>query len=129
MDRPDVPQQALAFIAENIDSVPQLEALLLFWESPTRSWSCDELAARLYVRPDACQGILHALRRRGLLAVEDRDGERYRYDSAWDPDGERMAQVASAYREHLVALTTFIHTKTPPALREFARAFDLKKER
>jgi hypothetical protein len=129
MDRPEIPQQVLEFIAENIDSVPQLEALLLLWEGSGQSWSCEELAARIYVSPETCADVLRALQRRGLLAVEARDPERYRFDTTWDEGGERMARIASAYRTNLVALTTFIHARAPRSLREFARAFDLKKER
>jgi hypothetical protein len=39
-----------------------------------------------------------------------------------------MPEVAAAYRRHLVQLATFIHSGASPAVREFARAFDLKKE-
>jgi hypothetical protein len=40
-----------------------------------------------------------------------------------------MPEVAAAYRRHLVPLATFIHSRASTAVREFARAFDLKKDR
>lgn len=46
MTSPDIPATVLQFLAERIDTVPQLEALLLMWENPQRLWSDHELAAR-----------------------------------------------------------------------------------
>ena len=53
----------------------------------------------------------------------------YRYNPQWDPSGQVMPEVAAAYRRHLVQLATFIHSRASTAVREFARAFDLKKDR
>jgi hypothetical protein len=126
---PDIPEDVLRFIAERIDTVPQLEALLLLWENQPRAWECEEIAARIYVRRDVCGDIVQALQRRDLVTIESSTPPRYRYNPAWDESGQLMAQVASAYRSHLVPLTTFIHAKAPSSVREFARAFDFKKER
>jgi len=49
MTTPEIPARVLQFLAERIDTVPQLEALLLLWENPQRQWSEEELAARIYV--------------------------------------------------------------------------------
>jgi hypothetical protein len=127
MEKPDLPREVLDFVADKIDTVPQLEALLLLWENPTRGWACEELAARLYVGRDACATLLEALRRRELVEVAEGETPlRYRYRGAWDERGVVMQQVASAYRTQLVTIATLIHTKAPSSLREFARAFDLK---
>jgi hypothetical protein len=40
-----------------------------------------------------------------------------------------MLQVDAAYRRDLVRISTMIHAKASSAVREFARAFRLKKER
>ena len=37
--------------------------------------------------------------------------------------------AVSSYRRHVVRIATFIHAGASQAVREFARAFDLKKER
>jgi len=39
MTSPEIPARVLQFLAERIDSVPQLEAVLLLWEDPQRLWS------------------------------------------------------------------------------------------
>lgn len=129
MTSPDIPARVLQFLAERIDSVPQLEALLLLWENPGRPWSDEELAARVYVSRPVAAAILLALQRQELVTGEPDSTVRYRYNPQWDPSGEVMPEVATAYRRHLVPLATFIHSRASTAVREFARAFDLKKDR
>jgi hypothetical protein len=126
MNSPHIPEKVLQFLAEKIDTVPQLEALLLMWESPQRLWSQEDLCARIYVDKLVATSILQALQRRQLIALE---GSLYRYDPSWDASAEIMPEVAAAYRRHLVPVATFIHSRASSAVREFARAFDLKKDR
>jgi hypothetical protein len=128
MNLSDIPASVLQFIAQNIDSVPQLEGLLLLWENQSRAWSDDEIAARLYVSRSEAASILLALQRRQLTALDADPPPKYRYNPGWDTTG-LMHQVAVAYRRHLVPVATFIHSRAPSAVREFARAFDLKKDR
>ena len=59
--------EALQFIAENIDSVPHLEALILLWNSRPVSWNLAELASRLYVTPERVHEILNDLMRLQLM--------------------------------------------------------------
>jgi len=129
MTSPQIPARVLQFLAERIDTVPQLEALLLLWENPQRLWSEEELAARIYVGRAAAAAILHSLQRHQLVTSDPASAARYRYNPQWDPSGEVMPEVAAAYRRHLVPLATFIHSRASTAVREFARAFDLKKDR
>jgi hypothetical protein len=129
MTSPEIPARVLQFLAERIDTVPQLEALLLLWESPQRLWSDEELAGRIYVGRQVAATILQALQRQQLATAEPAATVRYRYNPQWDPSGEIMPEVAATYRRHLVLLATFIHSRASTAVREFARAFDLKKDR
>lgn len=124
----EIPPQVLQFVAEKIDTVPQIEALLLLWENPAQSWSAAQIASRVYVEQDVAKLILEALRRRQLITTEG-DPPLYRYSRDWDTSGDLMHQVATEYRRHLVQLATFIHSGASSSVREFARAFDFKKER
>lgn len=128
MTAPAIPPHVLQFVAENIDVVPELEALLLLREGEARGWSEDEVAARVYVSSTAARGILEALRRKRLIAAQG-DPPLYRYQPEPTGKAELIDEVAAAYRLHLVPMTTFIHAKAPASVREFARAFDFKKDR
>ncbi len=129
MNPPQIPDSVLQFIAERIDSVPQLEALLLLCESPQRSWTEEEVAARIYVSRVAAAQILQALQRQNLVTPAAAQSPQYQYNPQWDPTGQVMPEVTAAYRRHLVQLATFIHSRASTAVREFARAFDFKKDR
>jgi len=123
---PELPEDIVRFILDRIDSVPHMEALLLLWETPEKTWTEVEIARRVYVSVDVARAILQDLAGRKLAAVRAESGAGYRYDSAWDPTGAEMAAVARTYRQQLVRVASLIHSKGSPALRDFARAFQFK---
>ncbi len=126
MDRSSVlPADVLAFIEDQIDSVPHLEALLLLWESAPDRWDADRIAARIYVAPDTADQILRDLASRGLVSM---NGEGFSYDPAWDERSGLMSRVAGVYRKNLILVAHSIHSKPSAAVREFARAFSIKKD-
>ncbi|MGH9679803.1 MAG: hypothetical protein ACRD4Y_07615, partial [Candidatus Acidiferrales bacterium] len=117
------------FIMERIDSVPHLEALLLLWHSRPTQWAPDDMAKRLFVRAEFARDILQDLVRQNLaVTVRDASGnDQYEYKT-----GENDALIDSvdlSYRQELVRISNMIHTKASAAIREFARAFRLTKER
>jgi hypothetical protein len=128
MNAPEISERVLRFIAESVDSVPQIEALLLLWQEPDKGWSVDDIAARIYVTRETAQSILRSLQVR-QLATFDNPASSYRYSAAWDTSGTLMAEVAAVYRRQLVRVTTIIHSGASSSVRAFARAFDLKKDR
>lgn len=128
MAQGEIPQEVRHFILNYIDTVPHLESLLLLWESRPKAWTEAELAHRVYVPVERARAILQDLMRLKLVATLPDDPNSYRYDSGWDVSGEMMSQVALAYRRQLVQVATLIHSKASFAVREFARAFQIKKE-
>jgi DNA-binding IclR family transcriptional regulator len=118
-------EDVLRFIADRIDTVPEIEALLLFWEQRPAALTVKELADKLFISTSNSAAVITALEQRRLVK---RTANRYAYDPTWEPHGEFMAQLASTYRRHLIRIATLIHSKAPSAVREFARAFAPKKE-
>jgi hypothetical protein len=125
----DLPDDVARFLTEKIDTVPHLETLLLLSENPMQSWTAEEIAARIYTSQDATVAILKGLQQHRFVATDRATPPKYRYDSAWDSAGELMPRVAATYRRRLVQVATFIHSKASSSVREFARAFDFKKDR
>ncbi len=116
------------FIQEHIDSVPQLEALMLLWNSRPRGWSCDEIAARLYLPADKVEGLLQDLMRSWLVNASGDPTPLYAYFARSAEQDEMVGLVYEAYRHDLVRISTMIHAKASSAIREFARAFRIKKD-
>ncbi len=126
MSSPNVPERARRLILEAIDSVAELEALLLLREAPGRRWNIHDAGARLYVSRDVAADALAALARRGFLE-ENAEGFVYRPMS---PDmAEDVTVLAQAYSTSLVAVTHMIHSKPSSSVQDFARAFRFRKDR
>ena len=122
-------EEVYRFILNQIDSVPQMEALLLLWENRPKQWSENEIAARLYVGVDVVRNIMQELLRRRLIAASTDSPKLFWYETK-PGDGDRVIEaVAATYRHNLVRVSTLIHTKASSAVRDFAQAFKFKKER
>ncbi len=124
MDEDSVRKDVDRFIMDEVESVPHLEALLLFWNSRPQQWSLEKLAKALYTSAESARAILVLLERGGFVSVVEKDGFQYR-------PSERDAligEVDRTYRREVVRISTMIHAKPSASLREFARAFRLKKD-
>lgn len=117
------------FILDNIDSVPHLEALILFWNSRPVGWTCDEMASRLYVPPDRVSEIVRDLLRMQLVQEMPASPAKFSYLTRSTEQDDLMRHVDEAYRRDLVRISTMLHSKASSPVREFARAFRLRKER
>jgi hypothetical protein len=127
MSPPPISPRVLKFIAEKIDSVAELETLLIMSDDEHRLWSVQEIAARLYTEIPKAARVLDALARRELTTAEG-EPPRFRFSPTHSDDRKAFAEVADAYRRNLVAIATYIHSKASGSVKEFARAFDLKKD-
>lgn len=126
---PDPGVDVYEFILENIDSVPHLEALILLWNSRPVWWTCEELASRLYVPLKRVEDLLRDLTRGGFIAESQTTPPRFSYLAKSEQQDELMRSLDSAYRKDLVRISTVIHSKASPGVREFARAFQLRQEK
>ena len=125
----DIPEDVLRFLTEKIETVPHLEVLLLLAEDPTQCWTVEQIASRIYTTPQAAGAILKDLQQRQLVSPDSANPPRYCYDSAWDAGAQLMPKIMQTYRRRLVQVASFIHSKASSSVREFARAFDFKKDR
>lgn len=121
----DLPEDVLRFVLEQIDSVPHLEALLIFWTQAEQPFSVEQMAAELYLTPHVAASILQDLQRRRLIRIAAPG--RYAYDGEWDRS-DLMNRLAATYRTRLVRVATLIHSKSSQSVRDFARAFVFKKD-
>jgi hypothetical protein len=120
-----LPDVVRTFILKYVDSVAELEGLLLVRSSGAEAWQVSPLAARLYISEAEAGTVLHALHRRGLMS---RDGSVYRYAPAESLRAEVDA-LAEAYPRFLIPITNLIHSKPRASLRDFADAFRLREEK
>lgn len=111
-------------IAERIDSVPELEAILLLRDNRTHAWTAEEAGKRLYVSTVVAAHLLQALAARGFFVEVD---GRWRYGPASPELADAVDDLAATYGRHLVAVTHLIHSKPSQNVRDFADAFRLRR--
>jgi predicted transcriptional regulator len=117
------------FILEQIDSVPHLEALLLLFNNQPKAWSVDEMARSLYVRSEIASKILENLVQLRLIDVNPEDAGRYVYSPDDSEKNKLMEYVDAVYRKEVIRISSLIHSKAPAGVRDFARAFRIKKDK
>lgn len=111
-------------IADRIDSVPELEAILLLRESRDHEWTAEEAGKRLYVSTVVAAHVLGTLVEREFVA---RTQDRYRYAPASPELAAAVDELAVTYARHLVAVTKLIHSKPSASVRQFSDAFRLRR--
>ena len=123
-----IPDDIVRFVLDKIDSVAQLEAVLLLRRDPNTVWTPGALAARLYISEGQTSELLSALSAQGLIAPNGDDPPNYRYQPRTPEFAEMLDRLAELYAKQLVAITHLIHSKQKPRVQAFADAFRLRKD-
>jgi hypothetical protein len=122
-----LPTPVLSLIAAAIDSVAQLEIVLLLRREPGREWTAGQVAAELRTEAGWTGDQLESLRSRGLAARGTAaSGRLYRYSATGDL-AERVDALATAYAAFPVAVITAIYSRPSATVRQFADAFRLRR--
>ena len=119
-----IPSEIREFIDEYIDSVAQLEALLLLRRDPEVTWDAARTAGRLYITTEESADLLKKLAADGLLIGS---AGSYRFGCRTPEMKDKAAHLAELYARHLIPVTRLIHSK-PDRIRQFADAFKLRRE-
>jgi hypothetical protein len=124
----DFPADIQQFVAQNIESLAQLEILMLLRQQPQREWDPAEVARLLYTAVEMCASQLADLARRGFLLCTPAPNPRYRYQPASEELSQSVDRLAALYAERRVAVITLIYSKPVNKVQTFADAFRLRKE-
>lgn len=122
-----LPLNVRHFIAQQIESVAQLETLLLLRRESQRLWNAGELSQRLYLSEKMCQVMLNDLERRKFL-TRTTDGDSVRYECPDLAADAIIALLEELYRERRVAVISEIHSTPISKVQTFADAFRLRKD-
>jgi hypothetical protein len=120
-----IPGDVKDFILRYIDSIAQLEGLLLLRADPSVRWPAALLGERLYIGENEAEELLGKLHQAGFLERQD-EPRLYWYAPKMD-DGI-LAHAADAYARYLVPITNLVHEKSKTKIQKFSDAFWLRKE-
>jgi hypothetical protein len=123
-----IPSDVKQFIVDKIDSVAELEGLLLLRRDPKTEWGVEQLAQRLYINRQQTEIILSRLLWQGFLAVKETTPIKYHYQPKSPKLAEMVDVVADIYSKYLVPVTNMIHSKPEIKVQQFADAFKIRKQ-
>ena len=123
-----IPDDVKQFIIEKIDSVAELEGLLLLSRNPQTEWSVESLAQRLYASEQQTEEALARLYSLNFLAATEGEPVTYRYQPGSPKLAETVDRLAEIYSKYLVPVTNLIHSKPQTKVQQFADAFKFRKK-
>jgi hypothetical protein len=112
------------FLDRNIDSIEQLEVLLLLWKNAGRHYQPLAVVNEIASSPDSISQRLRTLVTIGLVS-ESPNGFRYKPDQSHDVLVEKVANV---YSERRVSLISYLISKSVRSFSDGFRSRDPKKE-
>lgn len=128
-DSSDLPPQLARFLADCIESVEQLELLVVIARMRERWWTARDLAEELWLSPAATGRDLEILAGRGLLEVRLANDLCYRLSPISAEGREAVTLLTELYPTRRVDILSSIVLRKGRALRHFAEAFRFRKDR
>lgn len=128
MHASDLPEGMRWFILHHINSVEQLELLLLLHGHPGRAWSTDVVARELRIAPASAGEQLEDMVRDRLFVRQGVSPKEYRYGPENMKLDDAVRGLAAEYMKRRVTVINSIYSKPIDKIRTFADAFRLRKD-
>jgi predicted ArsR family transcriptional regulator len=125
---PDRLPEAVRRLLDRIDSVAQLEVLLLLQRTAPDEWSARQLGEELRIEPAWAIEQLEFLRERGMLAESEPGAGVYRFQPATPELAKAIEALAAHYADRRVAVVALLYSKPTDHIRVFADAFRIRRE-
>ena len=117
------------FLASHVDSVAQLEILLLLRNDRGRPYSPDDVGETLRIDPQWAATELRRLRDHGLFAEAPDTDQAYCYAPQSDKLAADVEALAKAFATHRVSVITAIFATPSDSVGSFADAFKLRRDK
>ena len=123
-----LPQPLIDFLAQHIDSVLELEVLLLLRSDPQKRWTADTLADTLKIDARRADEYLRKFSTAAIFARSDQPVPEYFYAPSNPQLDQTIQTVADAYASHRVRVIGLIFSKPVSTLKSFADAFRIRRD-
>lgn len=128
MADPAIPEETQRFLADNVSTAEELDALLLLHAQRDRAWTCEALSQALFSVPQSAARTLERLEERGLAQSVGGEPPAWRYAATGAAD-DRIAALARVYRANRAAVIKHLFERRADPVRSLADAFRLRKDR
>jgi hypothetical protein len=122
-----IPEEVRALLEGPIDSIAQLEILLVLQRTAPDAWSAEELSAELRIEQAWAAEQLERLRERQLLARLPGPGS-YRFEPATPELMKAVQSLAACYADRRVSVVALLYSRASDQIRGFAGAFRIRRE-
>ena len=119
-----VPAEVRRFIAAEIESVGQLEVLLLLRGVADKTWTADEVARALVMQAPSVATWLDQMAARGLLRA---GGGGYRFAPPAADVEHTIDRLAESYATYRVAVIAAIFSRPSEGVTRFPDAFRIRR--
>jgi hypothetical protein len=121
-----VPAPVKRFIATEIESVEQLEVLLLLRGAADKDWTAKEVARALVTQPESAATWLEKMAGSGILGAQ---GNSYRYAPPTKTVDETIDRLAESYAKYRVTVIGLIFSKPSERVTLFSDAFRIRRQK
>lgn len=126
MAQTGVPAEVRRFIAAEIESVGQLEVLLLLRGAPDKSWTADEVERALVMQAGSATSWLEQMAGGDFVARQAAGS--YRYAPASAEVEQTIDRLAGSYAKYRVAVIGLIFSKPSEGVTRFPDAFRIRRK-
>lgn len=120
-----IPADIRQFVLRHIDSIAEMEALVMLSTSPQAWWDAQQVATRLYISVAEAERVLGRLAAQNLFKQAE---GRYRFARLHEDDAATVERLTEMYAKQLISITNLIHGKRSSRIQEFAEAFRLRSK-
>lgn len=126
----EISEELKRFIHAQINSVEQLEVLLLLKSKPHKEWNATEVSEALFIQPASAAVRLAALHSGGLLSTPNaaQPNALFRYQPSSPILDRLVGSLELAYKERKHSVITLIFSKPNENIRVFSDAFKIRRD-
>jgi hypothetical protein len=123
-----IPEPVRRLLLEQLDSIAQLEVLLLLHRTAPDEWDAAQLAQELRIDIAWASEQLDVLQRRGLLTASPSDPSRRRFEPGTPDLAKAVEALAACYADRRVSVVALLYSQSADRIRVFADAFRIRQE-
>lgn len=124
-----IPEKVRLFIRDYIQSVEQLEILLLLYQHPDKEWTPNAVSKEIRSTPISTAKRLSDLKAARLVDEKSGSEKVYTYRPATAELSKQIAELADTYATMRVTVIDLIFSKPVDKIRTFADAFKLREDK
>lgn len=116
------------FLLKYIESVEQLEVLLLLNAHPDRPWTIQEVNDQIKSSEESVSKRLQTLAHQGLITALNADKTVFQIQTAKPEINQTVSALDACYKERRLKVLECVFSKPMSSLRVFADSFKIRKD-